>query len=371
MRTLCDRFGISDVALKKTCARFDIPTPERGYWAKFEAGKKTNQIPFPPRGPGMSDKVVIGGGGHHYGYFNDAEYFESLPPPPEFSESLEDLRERITRTIGKVVVQRNPSSWHPSLERFLNEDNRRREKYLASRYAWDAPLFDTPLEQRRLRTLNSLFIATAKMHGKPSIRGREAREISISFQMNHVGISLDRPKQVNRRGYVIETSANSASNKLCLSIPQRLGSDKERNSWKDSDGSNLESRMTEIAIEIVMAAEIQYRENAVSHYEWRIKRKAEIEEEKRQKQIAAERAERERQERLKQARIDRLLKDAETFQKAVVIRSYVGAIRSKLSVDQSLAPDIVERWSDWALAQADRIDPSRNGTFLKAMDDQE
>jgi len=39
MKTLSARFGISDVALKKTCARAGIPTPDRGYWAKKDAGK--------------------------------------------------------------------------------------------------------------------------------------------------------------------------------------------------------------------------------------------------------------------------------------------------------------------------------------------
>ena len=29
IKTLCARFGISDVALKKTCARAEVPTPAR------------------------------------------------------------------------------------------------------------------------------------------------------------------------------------------------------------------------------------------------------------------------------------------------------------------------------------------------------
>lgn len=39
MKNLATRFGVSDVALKKTCGRAGIPTPERGYWAKKEARK--------------------------------------------------------------------------------------------------------------------------------------------------------------------------------------------------------------------------------------------------------------------------------------------------------------------------------------------
>jgi hypothetical protein len=32
--------------------------------------------------------------------------------------------------------------------------------------------------------------------------------------------------------------------------------------------------------------------------------------------------------------------------------------------------DDLERWSKWALAQADRIDPAIGGAFLKAMQDE-
>jgi hypothetical protein len=39
MKTLSVKFGMSDVALKKTCARAEIPTPDRGYWAKKKQGR--------------------------------------------------------------------------------------------------------------------------------------------------------------------------------------------------------------------------------------------------------------------------------------------------------------------------------------------
>jgi len=40
MKVLSARFGISDVALKKTCARTEIPTPDRGYWGKKGSRKE-------------------------------------------------------------------------------------------------------------------------------------------------------------------------------------------------------------------------------------------------------------------------------------------------------------------------------------------
>src|ERR1700689_67481 len=64
MRNLSVRFGISDVALKKTCARAGIPTPDRGYWAKKQAGKEAIQAVLPMRPPGMDDEVSIASGGN-------------------------------------------------------------------------------------------------------------------------------------------------------------------------------------------------------------------------------------------------------------------------------------------------------------------
>jgi len=74
------------------------------------------------------------------------------------------------------------------------------ERQLADSYpiSWNNPRFDTPFERRRLRILNSLFFAVAKMKGKPSVSGREELEIHISFFQQHFHFTLDQPKQLPR-----------------------------------------------------------------------------------------------------------------------------------------------------------------------------
>lgn len=47
MRTLGQKYGLSDVGLAKICKKHDIPRPPRGYWAKGEALRKSRQIPLP------------------------------------------------------------------------------------------------------------------------------------------------------------------------------------------------------------------------------------------------------------------------------------------------------------------------------------
>lgn len=45
LREVAPRYGLSDVGLKKLCARLQIPTPRRGYWAKLKAGKRVPARP--------------------------------------------------------------------------------------------------------------------------------------------------------------------------------------------------------------------------------------------------------------------------------------------------------------------------------------
>jgi len=70
-----------------------------------------------------------------------------------------------------------------------------------------------------------------------------------------------------------------------------------------------------------------------------------------------------------QARIDRLLRDAAAFQQAEATRKYVESIRLATSNSEACSPEELERWSQWALSEADRIDPAFAGAFLKTMSD--
>ncbi|MEH2484539.1 hypothetical protein [Bradyrhizobium sp. AZCC 2230] len=56
-------YGVTSTALKKTCDRHKIPTPDRGYWAKLEHGKPVRKKPPLPTLTGTKlDQVHINGG---------------------------------------------------------------------------------------------------------------------------------------------------------------------------------------------------------------------------------------------------------------------------------------------------------------------
>jgi hypothetical protein len=319
----------------------------------------------------MDDEILVAGGNRYwYQGWTTEELLGPAPPPPVFSEPIEEVRQRIARVIGAVSVQRRVSVWHPAIDRLLKEDEIRRAKLPTLQYTLpsDQPRFDTPWERRRLRILNALFIATSRVNAKPSIHLDGGFRVHFAFFWQHFWVRIDKPKDSGRRrkdGPSMATKDDAIS----LSILSGTSPDSERFTWQDDENGKVESRLGEIAVQLIMTAEILYRERAISQYSWRIERKAQLEEEERQRQVAAERAEMERRKRTEQNRVDRLLKDSGAFHQAAEIRRFVEAIRAREVRQVTYSPEGFERWSQWALAQADRIDPSVEGKFLASMDD--
>ncbi len=359
LRVLAPRFEISDVGLRKICQRSAIPTPDRGYWAKLEAGKRVIKIALPLRPPGMSHEVTFDGRRHWYRPWTREELLGPIPPPPEFEESLEALRARIEAGIGKVHCPVKGGGWHVGLQRLLRQDEARKQKVAASTYSfsWDQPLFNSAIEQRRLQILNSLFLAVGKFGGKTTIRGREARDLSITFDQQHVCISLDRTKLAGK------SNSSKPADDLTLSILRSAGSTETRSTWADGDQDRLERQLTNIACEVVLAAEIQLREGATRLHQWRIERKADLEEEDRQRSIELARKQQERLEHLEQARIAGLLEAADSFRRAQEIRAYVAGLGKRLDPENKERWAEYQEWSIWALAQADHIDPALKPNF--------
>jgi hypothetical protein len=197
------------------------------------------------------------------------------------------------------------------------------------------------------------------------VTGRDVREINIRIHQTSVPVSLDRPSKGRGKG---AGHGHGGPDRLRFAILARYDREQERASWQDAEGS-LERFIEEISVEVVTSAEISYRENCVSAFEWRVRRKAQLEEDARQHQLQLECEARQRQEQLEQARIDRLLDEAASLRRATDIRAYVDAVKAAVASEStSVPPDVIERWSTWAHAQADRIDPVRSARFLEGIE---
>lgn len=359
VRTVAGELGLSDVGLKKTCARFDIPVPHRGYWARLAAGQRVHQTPLPPRGPGMPE-LAFGDTHNSYRWPPDpaAELAEPEPVEPVFEEPLDVVEARIRKTVGKVSSAQTLADPHPQLRRLVAKDAERRTKHAASGYSWDTPLFDAPFEQRRLRIINSLFWALTRVGAKPSLSGQAARGTSVGVGSQHVHFQIDHPS-AKRSRWNEEQVHGGKVDTLRLEIPTLAKEEGRISAWCDVEGKRLESQLTEILVMLHLAAEVQYRNGALHSYKYKLESREKARVELIRLREEAERKERERLAELERQRRERLLGYARDHRAAEDIRAFMAIVEAKAGPQRD-----VREWIAWSRAVADRLDPLSDMAFL-------
>jgi hypothetical protein len=362
MQNLSKQIGISDVAIAKHCRKLGVPTPERGYWAKLQAGKKVERKPLPPRCLGTFNRVEISGT-----LTSDLRRRVVGEPGEDAGEveAIDVLEERFRSRLGKVAAPRGLSNPHPSIAKLLRKDEELRQKYVESPYSWNKPRFDSSFERRRLKFLNGLFLAFAKVGGAPSLRGDDARELSIHMGDAGVSFELDAIGKNARRG---GRSEPEAVDRLYLEIGGgSIAGVTTR--WEDRPGSPLEEMLTEIIIGLAVAGEHRRRRWLAEHAAWLQKQREEQVRQELRRKAEAEQRERERIAALQKARSDALLSDAVAWRDADTIRAFVAATQAALAGAQP--PDKIEAWVQWALAEADRRDPLASGRISTVVTERE
>ena len=372
VKTLAGRFKISDVALAKTCRRAAIPLPERGYWAKLKAGKRVVRVQLPPRAIGASDEVEVAPGQSRHWYGSRVSLDDPEPTKPTFPDDMDDIVARARSLVGKVSVPRTFERAHQLVVRLLAQEASRIAARKASPYSWPEPYFESAFEQRRLRILNALFLSFARAGAQPSLRDKEARAIGVTVGSQYNSLTLDR-LGAKRDRYQNTTPRNSGgSDVLQLGIP--AGEKDFIVDWKDEKGRPLESQLTDIVVVLIVQGERNYRQSALSHYEWVLNRRQEMRDEIQRKLEERERLKQECRIRREKQRIRGLLRQAMDFRKASDIRGFVEHIRVLHHVAETEPSDFLV-WTNWASEQADKIDPLKNGQLLahmkEAMDDDE
>jgi hypothetical protein len=178
MQQLAQEVGISDVALAKNCRKYGIPIPPRGYWAKLQAGKPVYHPPLPPRELGESTHIEIAG---NIAVLVSQRFGDDVPMQDGPYEDIAVMAQRFRKRLGKVTVPRDFSRAHRIVRKYLDKDETHRQKKLTERFYWHNPAFDTPFEVRRLRILNALFVASARVGGKCWAHGESAQDFGITI----------------------------------------------------------------------------------------------------------------------------------------------------------------------------------------------
>ncbi|MBX3121570.1 MAG: hypothetical protein KF854_00750 [Nitrospira sp.] len=356
MTALSAEAGISNVALAKHCKKLNVPVPGRGYWARMAAGQPIDKPVLPLRFPGASDRT--GGDPYRTYSFNRVEEYAeiAIPPEPIFEEEISALRQRVSKLVGRVRHARDFQSVHPLVAKHLEHDEERRADYKRSPISLYQPKYDGGIERRRLLIINTLFQAAARLGCRASMSTSRYvdyygsdRQLGLKIAESYVGFTIEPLK-----------SKNKGRESLSLSFTRSSTGD-EKSQWSDEDG-RLESKLTEILIEMLVTAEVSYRRSLVAKRQWLIDRKSEAQTELVRRQLQADREAREREQRLARERVGRLLTQAKMIERADRIRTYATAIVSRADRIGASAEQVAQ-WAAWARQEADRIDPSRNGTL--------
>lgn len=174
IKKLAERFGVSDVAVAKVCRQMHVPVPGRGYWTRRSAGKSVIRVSLPLRPPGLSEIAIIGGGlyAREYDRPTEDEILGPEPPEPVFGETIEAVEKRVEAGIGKVTVAKTLDLAAPTIAKLLRKDDIKREKAAGGMvFSWEKPQYDTAAQQRRLRILSAIFLATARFGGRADTWG--------------------------------------------------------------------------------------------------------------------------------------------------------------------------------------------------------
>ena len=141
MRLLAERFGISDVALRKRCLKAAVPTPPAGYWTRLRAGQGPARPPLPSRPLGMS--CVVGTAEHRDLAATSLEADVERRIAPDAGWSPERLRKRLhEQFVGHLAGTRG--STHSLIRACLERDDILRAKAEERPYhlPFDEPIFD-------------------------------------------------------------------------------------------------------------------------------------------------------------------------------------------------------------------------------------
>jgi len=353
VRAVAENYGLSDVGLRRICARAEIPVPERGYWAKLRAGKPATRLKLPARGPAMPHLVAVGEQPSHFHWGRDPEAELAEPPPdePVFAEPIEEVRARVASRVGRVRFERNLTAAHILIRDLLAQDEKRRPKRGEPSWmsGYSQPLFDSGFERHRLRILSSLFLAVQRMGARPWLNGETARDIGLSVGVETVRFTLDHPDAKADRNGQWKTRPGTIDT-MCLSV-HGAGA----RTWLDTEADRLEARLDEVVVHLIVAGELNYRAQALASYERAMNRRREAREELERARAEAVRRARERRIAEERDRRNALLGMAADLRAADDIRALVhrvSAIRAETSTDS------VGLWRRWALEVADRIDPT-------------
>jgi hypothetical protein len=120
----------------------------------------------------------------------------------------------------------------------------------------------------------------------------------------------------NGSGRSSSAPASEAAERLYLSVSDHGAPPGVKVRWQDEEGNPLEKQLTEVAVGMAVAAEHLHLQWLEQQAAWERERRAEEQREAQTREAEAERRERERIAAMEKAKVDALIRDAESWRTA-------------------------------------------------------
>lgn len=345
-------YGVSDVALAKTCKKLGVPVPSRGYWTRLAAGQEPLK---PALGQSNGPQQLV-----------TRIWQEPETLLVERARVLGEIQSHLP-ALEPIRISTSQDKLHPLSETarkgLLKAKTKNNPWVRSGPGALDISVSDSSLE-RAVLLFDTLLKACGQRgypvsineHGRHSdtilqIMGERVR-VALSekaTRIDHVATSDEVKRQSSEPWYSPPKWDYLPSGKLVLTIKERYGAI-IRHSISDTNRQHLETRVDDFITLLqktaaTWIAQHRERERQAMDAEERKLRLAEIE--------AVRNAER--------RRVAGLLADVRNWRKAGHIREFVEAARvASQQPGNSLISDYASpEWIKWALEQADRYDPLR------------
>jgi hypothetical protein len=353
VKIVAQRYGVSDVALAKTCRKLAIPLPGRGYWARLRSGQEMKRTPLPELPADAPETMPVC---HAY-------------PPPEERQASPETSARMEEESGSgavIVVAETLENPHP-LVRSAKAYFGRRNPPLRSHL--DLSVSPESLD-RALRIMDALIkalvarglpveVTELKVHTSGGYRyedrSPDSNATRVQVDGEWVTFGMEERKKVvfpdppeppkHLRGEKREDwirwnqpRRTLVPNGVLVFRLKNLGYSNVRKEWKDGTRRKLEHQLNDIVARIYLAGEALKEKRAQDE----AAALARIERQKQEYQGYLRRQEEERKAKVLSGWLEgwRLARDIRVF----------------VTEALSLGAD-PEGMLDWAAGYADEIDP--------------
>jgi hypothetical protein len=343
MWKLAPELGLSDVGLKKMCHRNGIPTPERGYWAKLEAGHKVKQEPLPNNENYRFEEA--------YTFYPQPERTTASSAPDIYSEELAKVKD--------IVVKENLASPHPIIVETKKLLFHEKVDDYGMLQTWRPGCLHLRVSPesfiRALRIMDAIIKGCAKM-GFQVENEKDKRGTFVSINGEKVHFAIE--EKTTRSDHVLAQKEQKEKEQRAWSFHRRWDFHPtgklwfelkgfSSGAWKDGK-KTLEDQLQDIFAGILRAAtesrnwHIRMDEDAKKRREEELRRFEELQRREKEKQ-----------------QLQRLEVLAGCCNRSKSLRELITQVENKVKAmpDSKEIAERFERWKAMVSAYADRLDP--------------